>query len=295
MNLSKAFQVILQKNIKNLTVVDVCGLISKKGLSTSKDDFKTLLKEYNINSIKEFKSQSLEILIKYIKVALNDNILTVEEKNNIRFLKLLFEIKEGDFKSNKTIYNDVKNIIKIQLELIYMDDSKIDTSEALHKVDLQEVFDLSYDTFLEISNHFDLIILGKELDNAGDDIDDQLDSFQDGLNKIDSFIDSKSLSKWSSERFEKWKKENSFQENEDNRSRRISERVKDRVWNRDGGKCVLCGSNENIEFDHIVPFSKGGANTYRNIQILCQDCNRKKSDNITIEEDFFDDDFDLNL
>ena len=90
-----------------------------------------------------------------------------------------------------------------------------------------------------------------------------LDSFQDGLNKIDSFIDFKTFSKWSSERFEKWKKENSFQENEDNRSRRISDRVKDRVWNRDGGKCVLCGSNENIEFDHIVPFSKGGANTYR--------------------------------
>ena len=55
------------------------------------------------------------------------------------------------------MFNDVKNIIKIQLELIYMDDSKIDTSEALHKVDLQEVFDLSYDTFLEISNHFDLL------------------------------------------------------------------------------------------------------------------------------------------
>tara|TARA_B100000963_G_scaffold343405_1_gene345186 strand:- start:92 stop:343 length:252 start_codon:yes stop_codon:yes gene_type:complete len=80
MNLSKVFQVILQKNIKNLTVVDVCGLISKKGLSTSKNDLKTLLKEYNINSIKEFKNQSLEILIKYIKVAINYNILTIEEK-----------------------------------------------------------------------------------------------------------------------------------------------------------------------------------------------------------------------
>ena len=61
------------------------------------------------------------------------------------------------------------------------------------------------------------------------------------------------------------------------RSRRITQEVKDKVWNRDGGKCVECGSNENLEFDHIIPHSKGGANTYRNIQLLCEPCNRSKS------------------
>ena len=69
-------------------------------------------------------------------------------------------------------------------------------------------------------------------------------------------------------------------ENEDYRSRRIEQSVKDAVWNRDGGKCVECGSNENLEFDHIIPFSKGGGNTYRNIQLLCEPCNRSKSDKI---------------
>lgn len=63
-------------------------------------------------------------------------------------------------------------------------------------------------------------------------------------------------------------------------SRSISQEVSDRVWNRDKGKCTECGSNENLEFDHIIPHAKGGANTYRNIQLLCQDCNRRKSDNI---------------
>lgn len=52
------------------------------------------------------------------------------------------------------------------------------------------------------------------------------------------------------------------------------------VWNRDGGKCCICGSNENLEFDHIIPISKGGATTLRNLQILCKNCNIKKSDNI---------------
>ena len=63
-------------------------------------------------------------------------------------------------------------------------------------------------------------------------------------------------------------------------SRRITQKVKDQVWKRDEGKCVECGSNENLEFDHIIPHSKGGANTYRNIQLLCQPCNRVKSDKI---------------
>ena len=64
------------------------------------------------------------------------------------------------------------------------------------------------------------------------------------------------------------------------RSRRISQNVKDKVWNRDGGVCVNCGSMENLEFDHIIPFSKGGANTYRNIQLLCEQCNRQKSNKL---------------
>jgi len=57
----------------------------------------------------------------------------------------------------------------------------------------------------------------------------------------------------------------------------IPKDVQDRVWNRDGGKCAKCGSRKKLEFDHIIPVSKGGSNTYRNIQLLCEICNRSKS------------------
>jgi len=63
-------------------------------------------------------------------------------------------------------------------------------------------------------------------------------------------------------------------------SRNIPEEVRKEVWLRDGGQCVECGGRENLEFDHIIPFSKGGSNTPRNIRILCKDCNRKKSNRI---------------
>jgi len=56
--------------------------------------------------------------------------------------------------------------------------------------------------------------------------------------------------------------------------------VKMYVWKRDGGKCIKCGNSENLEFDHIIPISKGGSNTERNIQLLCESCNRTKSSNI---------------
>jgi hypothetical protein len=60
------------------------------------------------------------------------------------------------------------------------------------------------------------------------------------------------------------------------RRERIPEDVRIFVWCRDEGKCVLCGSQENLEFDHVIPVSRGGGNGSRNIQLLCERCNRAK-------------------
>src|SRR5437660_12220301 len=45
------------------------------------------------------------------------------------------------------------------------------------------------------------------------------------------------------------------------------------VWQRDGGKWVLCGKQERLEYDHVIPVAEGGSNTERNIQLLCDTCN----------------------
>ena len=62
--------------------------------------------------------------------------------------------------------------------------------------------------------------------------------------------------------------------------RTIPAAVKSYVWHRDGQRCVYCGSNENLEYDHIIPFSWGGSNSPENVQLLCRTCNRRKSDNL---------------
>ena|SRR2546425_2699060 len=56
----------------------------------------------------------------------------------------------------------------------------------------------------------------------------------------------------------------------------IPEDVQAFVWRRDAGRCVKCGSQERLEFDHIIPLAKGGSNTERNIQLLCEFHNREK-------------------
>ncbi len=64
-------------------------------------------------------------------------------------------------------------------------------------------------------------------------------------------------------------------------SRHISEAVKAEVWNRDNGQCTACAATENIEYDHIIPVSKGGIGLRDNIQLLCRSCNRKKRNKMT--------------
>lgn len=63
-------------------------------------------------------------------------------------------------------------------------------------------------------------------------------------------------------------------------SRSIPQEVKAQVWQRDGGRCVECGESHYLEFDHIIPLSRGGATSAANLQILCRGCNRDKGANI---------------
>lgn len=59
-------------------------------------------------------------------------------------------------------------------------------------------------------------------------------------------------------------------------SRSIPQAVKVAVAARDGGRCVLCGSTQDIQFGHKIPWSWGGPATVDNIQLECGRCNRAK-------------------
>jgi 5-methylcytosine-specific restriction endonuclease McrA len=56
-----------------------------------------------------------------------------------------------------------------------------------------------------------------------------------------------------------------------------------RIVRRDNQTCQICGKylkEDEIEIDHIVPFSQGGPTEESNLRVLCKDCNRKKQSSI---------------
>ncbi len=64
-------------------------------------------------------------------------------------------------------------------------------------------------------------------------------------------------------------------------ARLIPTAVKLAVWKRDKGRCVGCSSRDNLHFDHIIPYSRGGSSLVaENVQLLCARHNLEKRDRI---------------
>jgi 5-methylcytosine-specific restriction endonuclease McrA len=66
-------------------------------------------------------------------------------------------------------------------------------------------------------------------------------------------------------------------------SRSISRDVMLKVVRRDGQICQKCNepvSDNEVEFDHIIPFSKGGGSTVENLRLIHKNCNRRKGNSL---------------
>lgn len=138
-NLSLAFNRIN----KELPLPDylqvICALIADEQINKQKVD--EILERYQVNrgiATVDF----LHLIFAYIKIALEDERLTEDEKNSIKFLKTLFHIQRGDFYYHNKW--DVEKTIMDQLSKMYADDF-ITEEEAELKSALQEIFDLSFD------------------------------------------------------------------------------------------------------------------------------------------------------
>lgn len=66
--------------------------------------------------------------------------------------------------------------------------------------------------------------------------------------------------------------------------RRIPNKVRTMVFERNEYRCVKCGSYKRLCIDHIYPYSLGGSDDPDNLQTLCWVCNRKKSNKVEVVE-----------
>jgi 5-methylcytosine-specific restriction endonuclease McrA len=69
-----------------------------------------------------------------------------------------------------------------------------------------------------------------------------------------------------------------YQRRRNTADRRINNTTKDMVFRKYNYQCNYCGDKEDLHIDHIFPFSKYRDNSFKNLQILCRDCNLRKSD-----------------
>lgn len=129
------------------------------------------LKPYGM-TISDLHDEAVDAAVGFIELVLNDNIIDSEELFLLRQFKMYLKIREGDFITSQH-EKDVSRILKHQLDMIYSDDN-VDKNEELKKVDLQELFGLSYDQFLK----YDSISVKSALD-GGASLKD-LDTFYKG-------------------------------------------------------------------------------------------------------------------
>ena len=51
---------------------------------------------------------------------------------------------------------------------------------------------------------------------------------------------------------------------------------RERIYERDGHRCVTCGATEDLTLDHIHPRSYAGNDDDTNLRTLCRPCNSRK-------------------
>ncbi|MGE0160774.1 MAG: HNH endonuclease [Gemmatimonadales bacterium] len=204
----------------------------------------------------------MDILVETARRAIKDHSIDLSEMDSVRMIQRLFAIEDGAVLQFRR--DDVADLIREAMERV-LDDSFVNRRESRYKVALQEAFALSYDDFATLAREQHdaaLRALLEKIDHDGRGLSyDRLTEFHVRAAHLDAVFQVDLLNGG---------------DRDGSPGRYIPADVKNAVWRRDRGRCARCSSQERLEFDHIVPHSRGGSNTYRNVQLLCESCNRAK-------------------
>lgn len=178
--------------------------------------------------------------------------------------------KEIDYKSKVDLAKDKLGNFDVFIE--NLDEEKLRNIESIESIVFNDLIEkVDTDFYAEVHLYLTRGRIHRVVDEKKESFD--LNEIIDVLKSIDSskVIDGRrfySGKVWKSiERVERAK---------------VSNELRQEIFERDGYTCVICGSTEkeSLEIDHIMPISKGGKTEPDNLQTLCHDCNIRKGNDI---------------
>lgn len=92
-----------------------------------REELNRILKDYDIQGVSFIKMDALNLLLSYARYILDDHVITEMELANLKVLKRIFKIREGDFYNLRR--NEIQYILNEQFCGIYKD-NKVDHKEA---------------------------------------------------------------------------------------------------------------------------------------------------------------------
>lgn len=62
---------------------------------------------------------------------------------------------------------------------------------------------------------------------------------------------------------------------QDSQAEKVSPGMRSRIIRRDGGACLRCEAEDDLEIHHIIPVNEGGEKEDENLAALCESCHKK--------------------
>lgn len=127
-------------------IADAAEVLATEGITRT--NFRDIRSKVLLSSSASFRSGVMEMILYYARVCVRDHELTADEKENLQLLKTLFQIEDGEFYSRKA--QELSDFLSQQV-LWIVQDERLENAEDLYQSDLQRIFGLSYDQYVDLT------------------------------------------------------------------------------------------------------------------------------------------------
>lgn len=220
-------------------------------------------------------SHENELLIKKLCQFLHPEPSLLKQINHtISIAKQITKIKQGHVDTIHTTDIIVKNS-----EFVYLHQKKVGIQMTKKEYAVGDLFITSERIIFKASTAIELLISNIIAVEILSEYIEIIAKTKKGSGKYHIGKDSNIVEAYIEYAIKRFHRQLDFSQSSGN-TRHIPQHIKNAVWQKCQGKCVQCDSSAYLEFDHIIPFSKGGSNSENNLQILCRKCNLEKSNQI---------------